>query len=346
MSLRFLPDRELSGLLDGLASSHTVLVPEKGASGLAFSRWESGDGTGADGRSPVVAAARPVEPLKAFLFRAREKVADGFEDVVPPADGKPLCVVGVKACDLQGLAILDAVFIGPDYTDPLYARGRASTLIVSADCTEPLDVCFCRALRLDPHPREGFDLNLAAVEGGFVVESGSERGEKVLDKLREHFTTAADAQVAERDRVRAATEEAVDRQVREHGIPALDRLDGAIRRSYDAPLWEEEAERCVECGACNTICPTCHCFLLHDRLDGDSLARFRLWDSCLIKDFARVAGGANPRSRLWMRLRNRFEKKFDYFPRVHGITACTGCGRCVRGCPAGIDIREVLRRTA
>ena len=92
------------------------------------------------------------------------------------------------------------------------------------------------------------------------------------------------------------------------------------------------------------ICPTCHCFLLMDQKSGDEVSRFRQWDSCMLRNFGRVAGEGNPRPLLWMRLRNRFEKKFDFFPKVAGIYACTGCGRCISACPAKIDIRKVLTR--
>jgi len=109
-------------------------------------------------------------------------------------------------------------------------------------------------------------------------------------------------------------------------------------------MWEEEAKACVECGACTLICPTCHCFLLYDQKDEARMARLRVWDSCMFKGYARVAGGANPRPKLWMRLRNRFDKKFDYFPKVADFYACTGCGRCISACPAKIDIRKVLKR--
>ena len=131
-------------------------------------------------------------------------------------------------------------------------------------------------------------------------------------------------------------------RVDEHGVPHRDHYEGMVRRNYESKLWEEEAATCVECGACNLICPTCHCFVLSDQQTGTGTARFRHWDACMVKDFARVAGGGNPRPQLWMRLRNRFEKKFDFFPRLTGLYACTGCGRCISACPANIDIRRML----
>ena len=136
----------------------------------------------------------------------------------------------------------------------------------------------------------------------------------------------------------------VQENIKTSEVPNEDVLTGAVEKNFKSQIWEDEAKTCVECGACNTICPTCHCFLLYDQKNENQMARLRIWDSCLLKNFATVAGGANPRPKLWMRLRNRFEKKFDFFPKVAKVFACTGCGRCISACPAKIDIRRVLKR--
>jgi formate hydrogenlyase subunit 6/NADH:ubiquinone oxidoreductase subunit I len=122
-------------------------------------------------------------------------------------------------------------------------------------------------------------------------------------------------------------------------------LRAAIEGSFESDLWKDFAKDCVECGACNFICCTCHCFLLADGVDADGRpARTKLWDACLYKGFARTAGGGNPRPLRAERLRNRFDKKFSFFPQVLGRYACDGCGRCTEACIANIDIRDVLRR--
>jgi sulfhydrogenase subunit beta (sulfur reductase) len=292
-----------------------------------------------------VAKARSVEPFKAFLFPPRQKVAEDFRPLPLEPEPKPLCIVGVKACDLRALNSLDFVFQGPEGDpDPFYAKSRREALIVTADCTEPRDTCFCPALDGEPHCETGFDLNLSPVEAGYLVETGSSRGEDVVGEQADLFRAAAPNEIAEREENRARSLRRVRANLEEHGIPHQSEFAGAVHRAYDSPIWEEEARACVECGACNTICPTCHCFLLYDQGHGREFARFRTWDACLLKDFARVAGGGNPRPRLWMRLRNRFVKKFDFFPKVAGWNACTGCGRCIEACPARIDIRRVLRK--
>jgi sulfhydrogenase subunit beta (sulfur reductase) len=292
---------------------------------------------------PNLGEVRSVEPLKAFYLKARERVAEGFTDSIPAAAERPVCILGVKACDLKGLEVQDRVFLGDDVQDPSYRLRRERNLIVSSDCTCAIDTCFCTALHGAPYPREGFDLNFSEVDGGFVVDAGSPKGERLVERHRSLLRGEAAAELAARERARARVRDEVRAAARAHEVPDQDALAGAVQRAYESPIWKEEGARCVECGACNTICPTCHCFLLADQAAGERLARLRLWDSCLIKDFARVAGGANPRPWLWMRLRNRFEKKFDFFPKTGGLYACTGCGRCISACPARIDIRKVLK---
>lgn len=292
----------------------------------------------------VIGEVRPFEPLKPFFFRAREKVADGFKPGIPHSDDKPFAIVGVKSCDLKGFKIQDHVFKDHDYQDPFYIKMRKENHIISADCTCAIETCFCVALGIRPHPQEDFDINLSQVEGGFVAEGGSQRGHELIGKHSDIFEDATDEQIKQRDEQRARVIKEVERNIKENDIPPQDRYRGVIEKKYESDIWKDEAKTCVECAACNTICPTCHCFLLYDQKDEAKMARLRIWDSCMIKDFARVAGGANPRPKLWMRLRNRFEKKFDFFQKVADFYACTGCGRCISACPAKIDIRRILKR--
>jgi formate hydrogenlyase subunit 6/NADH:ubiquinone oxidoreductase subunit I len=131
------------------------------------------------------------------------------------------------------------------------------------------------------------------------------------------------------------------------GTPKVSSIMGRMKEFYNnVQFWQEASSTCVECGACNFVCPTCHCFLLSDDNSNAGNSRSRIWDSCLYRTFARVAGGANPRRHLYERLRNRFDKKFDFFPQVIKCFACTGCGRCVEACPGKIDVREVLKAIA
>jgi sulfhydrogenase subunit beta (sulfur reductase) len=296
------------------------------------------------GTRMVIGEVRAYEPLKSFFSRARERVADDFSQEVPAGPQKPFCIVGVKACDLKGFRIQDHVFKDHDSQDPFYMRSRKDNLIISADCTCAISTCFCLALGEKPYPTKDFDINLSQVDEGFLVETGSARGKSLIEKYSSFFEKAPGYTLAEYKAQRERVIREVEENIRTNRIPDSALFENIITRNYESALWQEEARTCVECGACTVICPTCHCFLLYDQKDESAMARLRVWDSCMIKDYARVAGGANPRKKLWMRLRNRFEKKFDFFPKVASIYACTGCGRCISACPAKIDIRKVLKR--
>ncbi|MFH1360613.1 MAG: 4Fe-4S dicluster domain-containing protein [Candidatus Omnitrophota bacterium] len=302
----------------------------------------------------VIGEVRSFEPLKAFFSRAREIVAEGFRDSVVGEERKPLCIVGVKACDLKGFKVQDHVFSAQggsasggknhDDEDPFYIKNRQENLIISADCTCAIRTCFCLAVDVRPYPEENFDLNLSQVQGGFIISVGSPRGQKIIDQNPSFFEDHSKAAKNEQQVLRKKVTNEVEENIQRTSVPRQDQYAGIIEKGFESEIWSDEAKTCVECAACNAICPTCHCFLLYDQKDEDKMARLRIWDSCMIKDFARVAGGANPRPKLWMRLRNRFEKKFDFFPKVAGVYACTGCGRCITACPAKIDIRRVLKR--
>jgi len=336
--MSYISDGNLRKLLDILREDYGVYLPVKKGEQRFYRRC---DGSFDD---VVIGEVRAFEPLKAFFTRARELVAEGFAPDVPPSLGKPLAIVGVKACDLKGFKVQDRVFADHDFQDPLYIRNRKENLIISADCTCAIDTCFCLALGVTPAPREDTDINLSAVRGGYLTEAFSDKGRALITKHKTLFEEAKREQEADRDRLRAKVKAQVEENIKREGDPSQDRFPGIIERNLESKMWEEEVKACVECGACTLICPTCHCFLLYDQKDEARMARLRVWDSCMFKGYARVAGGANPRPKLWMRLRNRFDKKFDYFPKVADFYACTGCGRCISACPAKIDIRKVLKR--
>ena len=341
---RLAPGHTLDDLLGVLCADHEVFSARRGDDGpyrLARSEgWLPGRPVG---------GYRPIEPIKSIYFRPREFVGlfEISSESATAGDETPSRVaVGVKSCDLASLTVHDHVFRDSKPVDPAYASARAGTLVISADCTDCLDVCFCTAMGLQPHPRAGYDLNVATVAGAgaedYVIEAGSPRGERELERVKPMLAPADEALLARRDVGRAALAARVAEQAAAAGLtPGLD-LRSAIRNSDDA-LWRDVAADCVECGACNFACCTCHCFMLADGVTADGQpARTKLWDACLLKNFAHVAGG-NAREGRPERLRNRFEKKFVFFRDRLGQYACDGCGRCTEVCTANIDIRAVLR---
>lgn len=336
-NLYYLSEASLLALLKDLAKDSQVFLPKgenldynlQPADGKAIDKWD-------------YTAVRAIEPLKSLLFAARQDIEAGASKL-----GKQV-VVGVKGCDLASLRILDHVFLEGDYQDPDYKTRRENTLIISADCTDAKKVCFCTLFGAKPYPTGSYDLNLSPVNGGYVVVSGSEKGKKVIEQHEKLFKSAGEQQVKLREQNRKKITNQVDEQIKAQELTFGNRL-GTLMAEPKGPnveLWTRYATTCVECGACNFICPTCHCFLLCDMEERSGFKRFRNWDSCQYKNFARLAGGANQRPRRAQRLHTRFDKKFKFFPQRIQQYACTGCGRCVEACLGKIDLREILKELA
>jgi len=287
---------------------------------------------------------RTIGPIKSFFFPARTKVGE-FGGEVSTSQEK-IVLAGVRGCDLHSLKILDSVFKEGDFKDPFYVARRENTFLIGSDCTGAKEVCFCTYFGLSPYPTEGYDLVISTIKEGMLVESGEEKGSMFLKdaNVRSMFKEASPDQIKERDSNRKKIVDQVNKQVQENGLPDVKALAGLVKKGQQNPVWEEKAKVCVECGGCNLVCPTCHCFLLSDEKEGTTVSRYQMWDSCQYKFFAQVAGGANPRKYLSERIKNRFNKKFDFFYKLLNTYACTGCGRCIEGCLAKIDLREVLKK--
>jgi sulfhydrogenase subunit beta (sulfur reductase) len=280
----------------------------------------------------VFDTARTIQPLKSFLFPA-------FEDVMSESEtqAKPWLFLGVRACDLKALEVLDRA-LGTNLQDPHYAKRRKDSVIVGADCTQPYKTCFCTAVDGRPFASEGFDLNASKIWDGFVVEVGSLRGKVLLEGFDRSLKPLVKEEEEAQEKLRRETVKKV------HRI----NLDCSTRRPYvdlvqvgrDSPVWENRSATCVECGACNFVCPTCYSFFI-DAVQKKPVKKLRSWDACLLAGFDQAA-----RPRISDRFRHRFFCKFRYQPETLGLSGCTGCGRCIEACPGKIDMRLVLQDLA
>lgn len=345
-SLYSITKSDLFDLFSRLAGRNRLFVPYKYNDNFHFGEFDPAKEEGVE-----LGGIRQNEPFKSFINPARERILGESSQNSKLAmhqseasDAGPVIVAGVKACDLSSLILQDFVFLKGDYSDPFYAFHRSNTLIISCDCTFAKETCFCLCMAGRPYPTEYFDINLSPVGDGFLVEIGSDKGKVVVDNYKTFFKSVNHSDLNKRDAAREEVSSQVMNFIEKRGTPSTDRIKGMMKKHYDTlTMWQEHSSTCVECGACNLVCPTCHCFQLFDERSKTQTIRGRVWDACLYKTFARVAGGANPRKHLYERLRNRFDKKFDFFPQVLDYFACTGCGRCIEACPGDIDIREVLK---
>jgi ferredoxin len=113
--------------------------------------------------------------------------------------------------------------------------------------------------------------------------------------------------------------------------------------SFEHPFWDTISGKCLACGTCTYMCPTCHCFDISDEIKGDDGVRIRNWDSCMFPLFTKETSGHNPRTSQKQRWRQRLMHKFKYYVDNFDAIACVGCGRCVMSCPVNIDIRKIVQ---
>lgn len=247
---------------------------------------------------------------------------------------------GIRPCDVAAIKLQDRVLTADRYRDPVYSGLREGAFVIVAQCTQSSPTCFCASLGTGPDAKSGFDLALTEINGSqahhFVIQSGSKRGAKLLAELETAPASPEDVKQAA-DAVSAAARE----QTRS--------LDAAVardvlQRNFESSQWEKISARCLTCGNCTMVCPTCFCTTVEDASDlsGTRAERIRRWDSCFTLSFSYIHGGsvrasAKARYRQW--LTHKLATWVDQF----GTVGCVGCGRCITWCPVGIDLTEGVR---
>lgn len=239
-------------------------------------------------------------------------------------------LIGARPCDAAAPGILDAVFSW-DYNDEFFLERRRKTTIVGVACTTADDACFCTAVGLSPAETRGSDLFLTPLKGGgFSCQALTEKGEALI---REHVSLFTEGT--------GEPEPLADPGLQQLDLP---RIKAWLDDHFEDPLWSEISERCAGCGACAFLCPACHCFDISDEGSPEKGTRRKHWDACGFGKFTNHASGHNPRDVQPARYRNRIMHKFKYYDDKFGKTLCTGCGRCIRHCPVGIDIFDILEK--
>lgn len=286
------------------------------------------------------------QAIKPILFKPRETVwkvirnAEGKLEFQPEnPQEQPIAIIGARSCDLVAMAIQDKVFLEKEHVDNRYRDRRENLFIVAVNCTYSSNNCFCVSAGTGPCIKNPYDILMTELPNGFVVKTGSEKGDKIVAQLTITKSQQEQNQLAE-ERV----EKAAAMQTKRIPLDNTRGLRDLLFSNLDHPRWEEVAERCLSCGNCTSVCPTCFCHSEVEvpSLDGSQSEHQREWDSCFTAGHSYVNGlgvirdDTRKRYRQW--LTHKVGSWFDQFD----TSGCVGCGRCVTWCPVGIDITEEL----
>ena len=282
-----------------------------------------------------------LHPAQVKLFEAEQKQGE-FRILKGAANpDRKFAFIGVRACELAAIRIQDRVLLNGPYRDPIYKARRDGVFLVAVQCTQSAATCFCESLGTGPQVQStGFDLKLTEVgdaeEHWFLAEAWTALGREVLSELDPRPANEKDRALAG-----AAVEAAAAQQTRRIDT---DDIRQVLYRNFEHPRWEQIAQRCLSCGNCTMVCPTCFCTTVEDVSDvtGEHAERWRKWDSCFTVSFSFIHGGSvrtseKSRYRQWMT--HKLASWIDQF----GTSGCVGCGRCITWCPVGIDITEEAR---
>ncbi|WP_297406157.1 4Fe-4S dicluster domain-containing protein [uncultured Cetobacterium sp.] len=324
--------KNLDSIFKRINEVYTLFLPKKDGENLSFLPYEN--------RNEIdLNTLKTTLPLKEFLFPQSEtflkfkKEGKKIDFQVQDVNEKNYVVFGVRPCDMKSVEILDEIFLR-EPIDTYYKARKDNGIFITLGCSNPESSCFCDSFDIDPLGVENAlsDISLIEKDDFYYWITNSEKGKKIESLLTEYLEKIENIKF---DKIESFKIKDID----------LNNLDQDLKSVFEnETLWKNLARRCLGCGSCTYICPTCHCYDVNDYKGNNSGERFKCWDSCMFSDFTLMAHG-NPRTNQMQRVRQRFMHKLVYFPENHnGKIACVGCGRCIEKCPVHIDIVKVIKK--
>jgi len=280
-----------------------------------------------------------LRPPMMHLWRAKRD-GSNFHIITENEESPKFAFIGIRSCELHAIAIQDKIFLQGNYVDPIYKTRRENAFIVAVNCGQAGGTCFCTSMNTGPKVTYGFDLAMTEILGVdrhyFLVEIGTKLGDEILCQIPHEEVHEEDKRIAENIVVKTATQ--MGRFMNTAGIRDF------FYSNYEHPWWDDVSSRCLTCGNCTMVCPTCFCVTVEDFTDlaGEHAERWQKWDSCFTANFSYIHGSSarhssKARYRQW--LMHKLATWIDQF----GTLGCVGCGRCITWCPIGIDITEEVR---
>lgn len=326
---------EVPKFIEAISSQNTVYAPVNEGDLTLFKQIQSPSEINIDFSNSDM-------PPKALIFPQTEtlfKYVPGKKGKIDPVqlNEKKSVIFGIRPCDAKSFAILDQVFTG-DYEDPYFNARRKNSVLVGLSCSKPGPNCFCTSFDDSPASAKNVDVLLTDIGDGYYVEVTSSKGKQLIaiaDKLLKPAEVSDQEKKQEKEK---RVIEKISRRQNTIGVPEI------LDRLFESPFWKSVALKCIGCGTCTYLCPTCHCFDIQDESSVTKGARVRVWDTCMNPEYTLQASGYNPRPSRTNRLRNRIYHKYEYFPKNHNSFACVGCGRCIDKCPVNIDIIDIMTK--
>jgi ferredoxin len=329
MTERFrIQEKQLAAVFEALKKDGRRVLAPRSTSGRVEIGEVSGPGDVAKDYVQSATSAKSVvfpkvERLLTYTMAGKDVAID---DAAPSP--QPTVLFGVRPCEARAFAALDAVF-NWDSRDVFFNARTERLAVVSIACTQADQACFCTSLGAGPDDPRGSDILLTSLSGGgYAADVLTDKGTAIALLAKAAFEPLGDAKTEPLAAVAKSFESA--------------RLTEALGKKWDDPIWAEQSLRCLGCGACAFVCPTCVCFDIQDEADADKGQRLRCWDSCGMRMFTLHASGHNPREQQSQRWRQRVYHKFSYYPERFNMLGCVGCGKCTRACPVDMNLKEHL----
>jgi sulfhydrogenase subunit beta (sulfur reductase) len=333
--MKTIAKKDIKNLLKTWAKEHNVLAPGKQPSGDCILEPFHEDSFTLDYGKPSLPPKGLFLPHNEVIFTV---LKNEFREVV---SREKTILFGIRSCDMMGI-LQSTSFMLRDQKDVYYNAKKSATMLIVSACPGPQnETCFCTTARSGPVAERGFDLLFYDIGDIFVIETGSQQGENLI--LSDHFIDM-DTTLAQ-EMIHRFKEKAI------HDIPKADAIIEAMNKlkdgTADEKVWDHFGKKCITCGGCAFVCPTCTCFNVYDQESSPgSGLRARAWDACLYGGFTREASGHNPRSTQALRLKRRHEHKLLYYNKTDiqgALCGCVGCGRCSDFCPVKIGTLEVAK---
>lgn len=332
MSEKVISKDKIQDFLKALAAQFTIVAPAPRKDAPAeFLEIQPGDEPVLDGSKPMMVPKDYLLPRHEVLLRVSGR--DGNVSVESPMpEEKPRVMLGMWLPDTQAIQVLDRVFLDKGFVDPYYAARRKNTLLVAVIPAQMRWSWFCGSVDDVEGWKSGVDAIMYDLGDRYFVEAISERGQSLLNG--EFFSEPSEEDTGKKNELWE--------QFKNTGVMPFKGEALWERLAWENPVWNEIAQKCIACGMCSYMCPSCSCFDIQDETCGDCVERYRCRDTCQFEDFTLMGHGHNPRDNQVPRSRQRLLHKFKYQHEQFGVVGCTGCGRCVELCPVHVDIREVL----